>query len=213
MQKLILILTLVLLSWMFPAKGQTNYDTEMQNALRSYALAQTPEQFDEVAKKFDLIVNDEPTEWLPLYYSMLMRTIKAFMLEPEEAIQVSDDLEKEFGELMALNPDKSEALTLQGMFKTVKLAMAPMRYGMTLSPEIAGIYEEAMALNPENPRPVYLIGQFGMKSAPYYGANPKDYCPVIQKSIELFEKEETKGFEPGWGKDKAEKILETECAD
>lgn len=211
MQKLIIILTLFLVGWLIPANGQTAFDNEMQSALKQFQTTGSTELILKSAAQFDQISKENPENWLPLYYSILAKSIAAFSLDTENAIKIANTLEKDYDKLMLLNPDESEALTLRAFFRTVKLAKDPQNYGMVLPSAIIADYNHAIQLKPENPRPLYLLAQFNMKSAPYYGNDPKVYCPMIHSAMELFQKEIKNTLFPNWGEDKAAEIIKTEC--
>lgn len=213
MQKLIIILSIPVLGLFFRANGQTNYNSEMQKAMTEFATAHANGSFEKAAADFDKIAKANPDNWLPLYYSMLSRTLYSFSLNPEAAIKISGDLEKDYDKLIEMNPDMSETLTLRGLFRTVKVAKDPMNYGMVLPSAIIADYNEAIKLNPENPRPLYLLGQFNMRSAPYYETDPVQYCPMIKKAKQLYTSQSVNGFEPAWGEDNADEILKTECVE
>lgn len=213
MQKLIIILSILILGLFSRANGQTNYNSEMQNALTEFSTAYADGSFEKAAADFDKISKSNPDNWLPLYYSMLSRTLKAFSLEPEEAVKVSGKLEKDYDKLIEMNPDMSETLTLRALFRTVKVAKDPMNYGMVLPSAIIADYNEAIKINPENPRPLYLLGQFNMRSAPYYGTDPVQYCPMIKKAKQLYANQSVNDFEPDWGEKNTDEILETECVE
>lgn len=135
------------------------------------------------------------------------------MLNADQAITVAENLEKKMDRLLTLDPDRSEALTLKGFVKTIKVAAEPMKYGMTLSPEIIQDYKEAITLNPENPRAIYLLGQYKMKSAPYYGKDPQQYCSRLEKAKQLFSKQVDRDLGPSWGEEKVDQLLKTKCTE
>jgi|GEM_PF-321329 hypothetical protein len=212
MQKLIIILSVLLLGLFCPAKGQTNYETQMKLALEEFSEAQQFEQLDSVAMHFDEIAVKHPDNWLPLYYSMLSKTLQAFEMNKKQAIEVSNEMEKDYDLLLTLDPDMSEALTLRGFFRTIKLDKDPQTYGMVLPSAIIYDYNEAILLNPENPRALYMLAYFNIRSAPFYGKDPKQYCPMLNEAKQLYSKE-SKVLEPTWGEEHLDEIIKTECTE
>jgi hypothetical protein len=97
---------------------------------------------------------------------------------------------------------------VQAMAKTALLASDPMTYGMTLSPKISGIYMKAYMLAPENPRVALCKAEFDLGGAKWTGADVKEICSRVEKSIDLFAKfkPETQ-FSPNWGLDRAKEAL------
>ena len=211
MQNLWIIITLLLMSLFTQSKAQTSYDAEMEKAISEFQQSETLVDFDKTAQHFDQIAQSNPDNWLPVYYSMFMKTLAAFQMEPKQALKTSDRLDDQFQKLESLNPNESEALILRALYRTVKVAKDPQRYGMTLPSAIIRDYNEALRLEPENPRATYLMAQFNMESAPYWGKDPKQYCPQIEQAKQLFLKEEKSDFEPNWGEDRTDEILNNLC--
>lgn len=212
MQKLIFTLCLSLFAGVWGLQGQATLETDLQQALGELSLAHSLEAYNQTAEHFEQLAQENPRCWLPAYYAILAKSSGAHLLQPDQAIAVAEQLETKVERLFTLAPDKSEALTLKGMIQTVKVAAAPMQYGMTLSPEIIQTYQEALELNPENPRTLYLLGQFEMKSAPYYGKDPQQFCGKITKAKQLFSKPVDSDLRPSWGEEKVDQLLKTECA-
>lgn len=194
-----------------PAQAQTKYETEMTKALTSFGEAKSADELEKVAQHFDRISKVEKENWLPLYYSMFIRTLNAFGMEKDAAIKKVDEMEGLYSNLETLKGDQSEILTLRGLFRTVKVAKDPMTYGMSLSGAIIKDYEDAMKLNPNNPRAMYLLAQYNMGGAEFWGKDPKSYCPQIEKAKTLYPTEEPKTFDPSWGEQQVDEILNSTC--
>lgn len=212
MQNLFLIITIVLAGIFIPSQAQSKYEAEMEKALTKFGEAKTADDMEKSAQHFDRIAKVETEKWLPLYYSMFIRTLNAFSLDKDKALKQVDELEGLYSNLELMNGiDKSEVLTLRGLFRTVKVAKDPMTYGMSLSGAIIKDYDDAMKLNPNNPRAMYLLAQYNMGGAEFWGKDPKDYCPQIEKAKTLFGTEKKKGFEPKWGEQQVDEILDSTC--
>jgi hypothetical protein len=186
--------------------AQTQYELGMGKALglwrdgkSSYATA-----------LFERIASAEKDNWLPNYYIALITTTDAF--NPINKDKISDLLAKANATLdieLAKNPKNVELLVVQAMAKTVLLASDPMVYGMTLSPKISEIYMLASMLAPENPRVVFCKAQFEIGGAKWTGADVKQLCGQVAKSIDLFAKFKPETpFSPSWGLDRAQQTLD-----
>ena len=83
-----------------------------------------------------------------------------------------------------------------------------MVYGMTLSSKVGALYAKAQAIAPENPRVVFGKAEFAIGGAKWTGANVKELCKDVQRSIGLFAtfKPETV-FHPNWGLERAKEAL------
>lgn len=212
MQNFILIITVILMSVLLPANAQSKYEMEMGKALTEFGEAQTADDMEKAAQHFDRIAKVETGNWLPLYYAMFIRTLNAFSMDKDKAIKKVDDLEGLYSNLESMDGiDKSEVLTLRGLFRTVKVAKDPQTYGMSLSGAIIKDYDDALKLNPKNPRAMYLLAQYNMGGAEFWGKDPKDYCPQIQQAKEIFASEKKENFEPKWGEQQVDEILNTTC--
>ncbi|SMC76746.1 hypothetical protein [Moheibacter sediminis] len=212
MQNLIFIITVVLAGILIPSNAQSKYETEMGKALTKFGESETKDDMEKAAQHFDRISKVETEKWLPLYYSMFIRTLNAFSLDKDKALKQVDELESLYANLENMkNIDKSEVLTLRGLFRTVKVAKDPMTYGMSLSGAIIKDYDDALKLNPNNPRAMYLLAQYNMGGAEFWGKDPKDYCPQIEKAKTLFSSEKKENFEPKWGEEQVDEILNSTC--
>lgn len=211
MKNLKMIIVLILMGGFIQSKAQTSCEVKMNQAFAQWESESPETDYKKLADTFGEIAKENPDNWIPKYYNMFMRTLSAFELSPKAAIQVSNDLEKEYEDLMTLNPNKSEALALRGLFRTLKVAKDPNTYGMTLSSGIIWDYNEALKLDPKNPRAMYLMAQFNMKAAPFWGTDPKKHCAQVEQAKQWFLEEKKAEFEPQWGVTKADEILKSEC--
>src|SRR5690606_18681621 len=121
MCRVILILALLVTSFL---QGQTKFEIEMEKAMNEWNAAKFMDDLEKVAQHFDRIAKVENQNWLPLYYSMLMRTLVSFSMEPDKAIKQVNKIEDQFDQLYDLN-EGAEVLILRGLFRTVKVAKDP----------------------------------------------------------------------------------------
>ncbi len=94
----------------------------------------------------------------------------------------------------------------------MKVAKDPDTYAMSLSGAIIKDYDDALNLNPKNPRALYLMAQYNMGGAEFWGKDPKEYCPQIEQAKTLLVEENDETFEPHWGEQQVDEILTTTCA-
>ena len=209
MYRIILFMTILVSSWFVNA--QTKYETEMTKALTSFKEARSADEMEKAAQHFDRIAKVETQNWLQLYYSIFIRTLNAFSQEKSKAIKTVDELENKYQLLEELAPDNSEVLTLRGLFRTVKVAKDPETYAMPLSGASIKDYDDALKIDSKNPRALYLMAQYNMGGAEFWGKDPKEYCPQIERAKALFEVENKENFEPGWGEQQVDEILNSTC--
>src|SRR5690606_525886 len=150
-------------SWFVNA--QTKYETEMTKALTSFKEAQSPDDMEKAAQHFDRIAKVETQNWMPLYYSIFIRTLNAFSQEKSTAINTVDELESKYQLLDEVALDNSEVLTLIGLFRTVKVAKDPETYAMPLSGAIIKDYDDSLKIESKSPRALNLMAQSNMGGA------------------------------------------------
>jgi hypothetical protein len=164
----------------------------------------------EATALFERIAAADKTSYLPNYYVATVNCFAAFRTKDPEQInallakaQAALDIE------MAKNPNNAELLVMQAMIHTALLSSDPMKYGMTLPAKVGALYAKAEAIAPENPRVVYGKAEFAIGGAKWTGANVKDLCKDVERSIGLFAsfKLETP-FSPNWGLERAKRALE-----
>lgn len=185
--------------------AQTQFEQGMGKAFGLWKEGKNTEASD----MFERIASAEKTSWLPNYYVALINTTDSFDPENKEKISVLlDKANKALDIELIKNPKNAELLVVQAMAKTALLASNPMVYGMTLSPKIAEIYTLANLLAPENPRVVFCKAEFGIGGAKWTGADVKQLCGEVEKSIQLFAKFKPETpFSPKWGLDRATEAL------
>jgi len=186
--------------------AQTQFDKGMEKGLGLWKEGKSTE----ASAIFERIASADKESWLPNYYVALINTTEAF--KPENKEKITSLLAKANAALdieLAKTPNNVELLVVQAMAKTALLASDPMTYGMTLSPKISEIYMKASLLAPENPRVVFCKAEFGIGGAKWTGADVKQLCEQVQKSIDLFAtfKPETP-FSPSWGLERAQMTLQ-----
>lgn len=163
----------------------------------------------EASDLFERIASAEKNSWLPNYYVALVNSTASFQTKDETKLnalldkaQLALDIE------LAKDPKNVELIVMQAMIYTGWMAFDPMKYGMTLSGKVAQLYGQAEALAPNNPRVVFCKAEFGIGGAPWTGADVKQLCKEVERSIGLFAtfKPET-GLHPKWGIERANEAL------
>jgi hypothetical protein len=163
----------------------------------------------EASDLFERIASAEKNSWLPNYYVALVNTTSAFQTQDKEKItallakaQTALDVE------MAKNSNNAELLVMQAMIHTALLSSDPMTYGMTIPAKVAELYGKAQAVAPENPRVVFCKAEFAIGGAKWTGADVKQLCKEVERSIDLFGKFKLETpFSPKWGLERAEEAL------
>lgn len=208
MQTFIITIVLFLCSSM-GMKAQTHYEQELTTALELWQ-DQKPQ---EAAKLFEHIATAEGKKWLPYYYSSQIKIVESFdMTNRTKKEQLLREAQGLLNKAKELEADEVELMVLQAMLHTSRLTIDPDTYGMSLAPVITEIYAEAAKIAPENPRLVLSKTEWEIGSAPYYGEDPKIYCPDLKAGLALFENEDDAPTQaPTWGKERLQRLIAQTC--
>ncbi len=203
MLRIIAIIVLLVTSQL---SAQSNYETGMQNAFKLWKANES----ENAVNLFERIANAETENWLPSYYAANVLIVKSFQTKEEQELVAQLKKAQNFiNDATAISKENPEIIVLQALLHTAYIAFDGAKYGMTLSGKVASLYSEALKLAPNNPRVVFSKADWDMGAARYFGQDTKPFCKDIEKAVKLFVnfKPETP-FHPGWGKDRAEAVLE-----
>ncbi len=163
----------------------------------------------EASDLFERIASAEKSSWLPNYYVAFVNTTEAF--DPKNKEKLTSLLAKAQSSLdveMTKNPNNAELLVLQALIHTALLSSDPMTYGMTIPAKVSELYAKAEAIAPENPRVVFSKTEFAIGGAQWTGADVKQLCKDVERSIDLFAKFKPETpFSPKWGLERAQEAL------
>jgi hypothetical protein len=201
MKKLALLI-IVLISTNIVA--QSKYEKGMTKAFELWGQQKTTE----ACQLFERITKAEPEQWLPPYYVATLEILGSFGIKDEAVLNSKLKKAQEFLDLAkSLSPNNPEIIINQALLNTAYIAFDGQKYGMTLSGKNAALYSEALKIAPQNPRVVLGKAEWDMGSARFFNQSIEPYCKDVEKSIDLFDKEELPQFYPKYGKDRAKQIL------
>ncbi|MFL1896716.1 hypothetical protein ACJRPK_13505 [Aquimarina sp. 2-A2] len=183
--------------------AQTPYDEGMKKAFELWE----SDKADEAANLFERIANAEDQHWLPYYYAAQINIIQTYRTKDAATIEARlKKAQKFINHANLISKDNAELFILEAMLNTAYVAYNPSNYGMTHSPKEA-LYQQAKSLDSMNPRAILNHAEWKMGSAKYFGTDPKQYCPEINKAIALFENIENKTpYYPTWGLNQVARI-------
>jgi len=204
--KKIILLMLLLTGNMLMGHTQNPYEKGMQEALHLWG-AQKPM---EAIALFERIAATEKGNWLPNYYIGLISATQVLsgkdktqsQLLLKKAQQYLDSAQKS-------SPQNSELYCLQGLINTAWITLDHMTNGQKLSPATIETYKKALQLDPNNPRALYLLAEFQINMARFFGQDTTAYYEMIIKSLEKFNNfKAPEAFHPNWGANRAKQLLE-----
>lgn len=202
MKKITLILTLI---FTVNVIAQTPYEKGMAKALGLWG----QQKNTEAVQLFERIASAEKDNWLPKYYAATILIIEGFSIKDEAKLTTHLNKAQQYvDDASALSENNPEIMITQAMLNTVYVAFDGQKYGMTLSGENIQLYAKALSIEPNNPRVVLGKAQWDIGGAAFFGQSTKPFCKEIERSIELFKKEKSKGkFHPFGGIERAEEAL------
>ncbi|SHI63085.1 hypothetical protein [Aquimarina spongiae] len=166
---------------------------------------------DESINMFERIARAEKENWLPFYYAAQVHIITCFNIKDETEVQTRLKKAQDFlNEAKIFSKENAEILVMEAMLNTAYVVSNPSVYGPTLSGKVEELYRSAKGIDPENPRATLYHAEWKMGGAKFWGKDPKDFCPEVEKAILYFEKESKNEtpFYPKWGKDQITRIQE-----
>lgn len=163
------------------------YLKTMQDNLKSMAKAESPEDFQQIANRFERVAVVEPGKWLPSYYAGYSYIIMSFNeTDGDRVDQLLDLAQKHIDRALEVAPNESEIYTIQGLLFQARISVDYMARGMKYSQKAQASLGKAKSLNPENPRIYYLIGQNLYNTPPFAGGGPDKAHPYFKQAKEKY---------------------------
>jgi len=195
-----------LLSTAIGQPGQ--FQQNMGEALQQYAAAQTTEDFQQAANKFQTIGMAAENQWLPYYYATLAYVDMSFRSESSKRDPLLDQAQENLDKAMKLKADEPENLILQGYLYQGRIQVNPMMRGQKYATMAAECFQKALAIDQNNPRAYFLLGMNYLNTPKAFGGGPDKAKPLFEKAEEKFTSFVPESpLYPGWGKEMNEAML------
>jgi tetratricopeptide (TPR) repeat protein len=210
MKKIFLLIGLLIAGFALNAQSQDAYVKAMQNGLEAMGKAESVQDLLGAAGQFERISARVKDQWHPHYYAALNYINASFRAE---GLATKDSYtEKAQGFIdnaLKIAPNESEVVALQGFNYMTQLSADPGGRGQSMSPKAMQTFGKAMGINPENPRAMTFMAQMQFGTAQFFGSSTAASCEAAKKTLPLFDAESKgRSFDPTWGKDMAEAIIE-----
>ena len=202
MKKILLTSTLII-SMFLSFAAEKDYVKKMEQNLKELNSAKSAADYLSLAESFEMIADEKPGEWLPLYYVSFAYANYVFTegakLDLDMILDKADAYLKKAREI---SPKNSEIEVLQGWIYQGRIQVDPMGRGMTYSQKAAESFGKAKNLNPENPRIYFLLGLNVRYTPEQFGGGKKAACPYFHEAEGKYKsiKPET-SISPNWGKE------------
>lgn len=202
--KTTVIAFLMLFSLSALAQGQ--YEAGMKKAFDLW----DEDKLTEAAYLFERISKAEADNWLPPFYAGYVLVLSSFEIKEEAKLKSQLDKAMDLlNEAANRSPENPEIIIVKALHNTSYINFDGQKYGMLMSGKNAGLYDKALKLAPDNPRVILAKAEWDMGSARFFGTSTAPFCKDVERALKMFkEQPESEGFEPSWGKERAEKILE-----
>lgn len=187
--------------------AQSNYRQDMNQAFEAWN-----EGNQKGVEVFSKVATTYPSEWLPKYYVAFGTTLQSF--EESNPIEKENQIDKAKLIIALLEkdyPTNVEVLNLKALNLASEIMLNPMKNGFTLMEEVQSVYAKAKLLNKTNPRTILGQAEFNIGASKFIGGDITNDCKAVEKAVALFNIEKVKEFEPNWGRDRAENLLNKEC--
>jgi hypothetical protein len=173
------------------------YENSMEIALEKMEIEQP--NWSEIATDFEVIMNKNESEWLPLYYYALAKTKGMEEVKKAEKDALLDAAEIALEKAIALQPTESELFALQANIYMMRIAIKPLR-GRSHSGLAYGALKKAKALNENNPRVYVLYGLMIYNTPKQFGGGEMAAAKWFYAAKEKFETfEAVSDLHPTWG--------------
>ena len=204
MKSLVIVLITLLSSVTF---AQNNFDQDMKKAFSTWEKGNLS-----AAKAFEMVQKNHSAEWLPKYYQAFTLTLASFEeTNPLEKEKLIDEAKGIIHNLETKYPSNEEILNVKALNLSSEIMLNPMMNGFAMMEEVQSVYTKALLLNANNPRSILGQAEFNIGASKFIGGDISKDCKAVEKAVALFEAEKPNQFEPNWGKDRAEMVLNNDC--
>ena len=159
------------------------------------------EKFKYVSTQLERLATFGEKEWLVNYYLSLAHYRISVIISDKELAEKYIESAKEAVQISIKEKDDfADSHALLASILGIEIGFKP-NLGMTNGMKSAQELEKAKKLSPSNPRIYMIEGTSKLYTPKMFGGSVDKALALFEKSAELFEKEESKGIYPDWGKD------------
>lgn len=208
--KKVIILSFVLVNTVLAAFSQEDkFTAAMGAALDEMKTAKTAEDFTALSAKFERIGDSEKTQWLPYYYSALIKTNTARNAAKADVDKVCDDAKNSLDKAEALAKDNSEIYVIKAMIAYARMGVDPMNRWMQYGAEANTALDAAAKADATNPRVTMLRATSTFFTPEQFGGGCTPAKPIAEKANKMFaDFKPASAIHPIWGKEMIDMIME-----
>jgi len=198
-----------------PAQNESSYMMIMVKYKKSFKMARSEQDFQNLANDFERIANAESDQWHPLYYAALCYINMSFIAgKNDQKDTYLDKAQSLIDKALLIYPDESELFVLQALLYQGRIQIDPAGRGMTYSAKANEELNVAKDINPDNPRTYYLLGLNVLHTPEAFGGGPKAACPLFKTAMEKFISYLPQNvLSPTWGGERNDALYRQYCGD
>ena len=194
--------------------AQSN-SSELQSPVAKLDRATTAKNYEDAAKEFSAIAEEQKSQWLPYYYAAFSYAKIGWLYQDDgEKIEPYADkademIQKALSFLDTVHQKKelSEIYVVQSMSNRARVFINPPTYGRKYGPVSSRYTQQARTADPENPRALYLEGWEKYATPKLWGGDKKKAKELLQVAKQQLEKNKSFDTNPHWGIREVDELL------
>jgi tetratricopeptide (TPR) repeat protein len=207
MKKLTLLMSFLALAITVQAQ---EFEHEMAKTVASMATAETVEEFQNVANRFERIGSVNRAEWLPHYYVAYLYTKMSYLIdESQKRDAYLSRAEKEYNVFKTM--PQSNGIETKIVYAYILQAKFSVDYMARIGQlkESLKLLKSVVEESPENPRANLLLGISYYNMPGFMGGDKKKASAYPRKAQECFSRDTVvDNIYPNWGQDICEYWIE-----
>ena len=197
------------------AQDYSSYMMVMVKQKKALNMAQSEQDYQNLAESFERIANAQTDQWHPLYYAafcyinMSLRNNDTGQKE-----NYLDNAQAQIEKALEIYPDESELYVLQGLLYQARIPVNVVQRKIEYSIKARDALNVAKEYNPENPRIYYLMALNALQTPEIYDAATETACANLNTAAEQFTGYRPQHvLSPTWGGERSAQLQVQYCSE
>jgi hypothetical protein len=197
------------------AQDNSSYMMVMVKQKKAFRMAQTVQDFQNLAETFERIANAETDQWHPLYYAGLCYINMSLVLDnPEMKDSYLDKAQGFIDRALLIYPDESELYVIQALSYQARIQVNPDERTAAYSRKAEEALTVARDYNAENPRIYYLLALNQLYASDDMAEAISPACENFQTAVNKFRNFRPEHvLSPTWGGERNQELYSRFCTD
>ena len=192
------LLYILLITTLTSSAQPSKYEKDLTTAVVSFYQMTTVESYELAFKRFELISNTNPNDWIPAYYASMIK-IKMCLSKMGDQEQLADAGLYWIAKCKKIQLN-DEVYCAESMAYTAKMSIRPTARWLLYENKIKAPLELAKKINPKNPRIYTLQANLVYRMPSLFGGGCKAALPLAKKAEKLLLEQGTPISNlPHWG--------------